>query len=333
VSDPFEEIRWLVLADWLEENDDPRRGELLRLHRRLLATCCEPEEHLQRVRQHWLARLLFRRREQQSHRARWHARIVELIGKGVHPCVPQEIVLFPDAVPMTFSFIPPGQFLMGSNDESLVDGPVHKVTLTRGFFMGIYPVTQRQWMAVMGTDPSQFKGPNRPVESVTWNDAQEFCRRLTASLNGHKTVRLPTDAEWEYACRAGTSTPYHFGETINTSVVNYCGTYSWNGSPKGLFRQETIDVDSMPCNPWGLFDVHGNVSEWCEDWYDAHSYPAEDKIDPCRNELISGFGYVMRMGSWRFGPKDCQASSRCTLEGDRNALNPDCGFRVCFHSE
>ena len=187
ISDPLEETRWLVLADYLEENDDPRRGELLRLHRRLLATCCGAEQH--------------------PERSTWQARVVELIAAGVRPCVPQHTLTLPGGIALTASFIPPGQFLMGS---ALMDAqgeqPVHKVTLTKGFFLGIHLVTQAQWKAVMGTDPSHFKGPNRPVEQVSWEDCQEFCKNLMAHLKSRVTVRLPTEAEWEYACRAGTTT-------------------------------------------------------------------------------------------------------------------------------
>jgi formylglycine-generating enzyme len=313
VSEPVEETRWLVLADWLEENDNPRRSELLRMHRKLLSTCCEPEQH--------------------PERAQWHARIVELIGEGVRPCVPQMTLLLPGDVHMTFSFIPPGQFRMGSDHEKADledEKPVHKVTLTRGFFMGIHQVTQAQWKAVMDTDPSRFKGPNRPVERVSWEECQEFCKKLTSSLKGHATVCLPTETEWEYVCRAGTTTEYHFGDVINTDLANYNGDLSWNGSLKGKYRKRTTTVGFFPSNAWGLFNVHGNVWEWCEDWFAPYS--AEDQTDPCRTEVHSDECHVLRGGSWLHDPGFCRAASR----GRYAPLRRDdfcefCGFRVCFH--
>ncbi len=310
LSEPVEETRWLVLADWLEENDDPRRSELLRLHRKLLATCCEPEQHPERT--------------------QWQSRVVELIGEGVRPCVPQKTLLLPSDVPMTFSFIPPGCFRMGCGHKDADSGekPVHAVTLTRGFFLGIHQVTQAQWKAVMGTEPGNFKGPNRPVEEVPWEKCQEFCKKLTANLKGYATARLPTEAEWEYACRAGTTTEYHFGDVINADLVNYNGNFSWNGSPKGRHCNQTADVASFPSNAWGLFDVHGNVWEWCEDWYGP--YRAEAQVDPYQTEIHSDDYRVIRGGSWYGIPDYCRAAFR-GWSGPADLINCYCGFRVCFH--
>ena len=308
VSDPLEETRWLVLADWLEEFDDPRRGELLRLHRKLLATCCETELHPERT--------------------TWHARIVELIGGDIRPCVPQETLLLPGDIPMTFSFIPPGRFRMGSahSETRANERPVHMVTVTKGFFLGIYPVTQVQWQAVMGADPSYFKGPYRPVDTVSWYEAQEFCTKLTTILQGRRAVHLPTEAEWEYACRAGATTEYHFGDAITTDLVNYDGNNTWNGSPKGQYREQTTDVGKFPANPWGLFDIHGNVWAWCEDWYGPYS--AEDQVDPCRTTPHSNEYRVLRGGSWDDNPVNCRAAFRAGLSlAGRDYYY---GFRVCF---
>ena len=204
--------------------------------------------------------------------------------------------------------------------------PVHTVTLTRGFFLGIHQVTQVQWKAVMRTAPSHFKGPNRPVEQVSWEDCQEFCKKFTASLKGRATVRLPTEAEWEYACRAGTTTEYHFGDVINAELVNYDGNSSWNGSPKGRHRNQTTDVASFPSNAWGLFDVHGNVLEWCVDWFSPYS--AEDQIDPHQLNIQSDEYRVVRGGSWVSYPEFCRAAYRFWL-GPANRYS-SYGFRVCF---
>ena len=243
VADPLEETRWLVLADWLEEFDDPRRAEFLRLHRKMLATCCEPARH--------------------PDRAEWQARIVALIAEGVRPCVPQKTITLPGGVEMAFSFIPPGSFLMGSDHQEGYDEekPVHRVTLTKGFFLGTHPVTQAQWKAITNATPSYFKGNNRPVETVSWDDCQLFCEMLTAHLGGGGAVGFPSEAEWEYACRAGTTTEFYFGDIITPDLVNYDGNGTWNGSPEGKSREETTEVGSFPANPWGLGDMHGNVWE------------------------------------------------------------------------
>ncbi len=180
--------------------------------------------------------------------------------------------------------IPAGTFLMGSPENELKresnEGPQHEVRVSQ-FFMARYLVTQAQWRAVaemspvereLDVDPSSFKGANRPVEKVSWDDAVEFCARLSAHTG--RPYRLPTEAEWEYACRAGTKTPFHFGETITTDLANYRGTdseeYNWSGSygsgPKGEYREETTVVDHFDvANAFGLCDMHGNVWEWCQD--------------------------------------------------------------------
>jgi uncharacterized protein (TIGR02996 family) len=295
VADPQEETRWLVLADWLEEFDDPRRAELLRLHRQLLATCCEPQRHPQR--------------------SAGQSRIVALIAEGVRPCVPQETITLPGGVGITFSFIPPGSFLMGSNHPEGEDDekPVHRVTLTKGFYMGIHPVTQAHWKAITGANPSSFPGENRPVEQVCWDDCQEFCVKLTAHLKGRGTVRMPTEAEWEYACRAGTTTKFHFGDILTPDLANYN-------------RAETTEVGSFRANPWGLFDMHGNVWEWCEDEFEQYS--EGDQIDPQQLTERSDEYRVLRGGCWGSDPVDCRAAFR--LRSEPGYCYDDYGCRVCF---
>jgi uncharacterized protein (TIGR02996 family) len=306
VAEPLEETRWLVLADWLEENDDPRRAELLRLHRKLLGTCCEPDAH--------------------PERPDWQRRVVALLEAGVAPCVPQHTLMLPGGVPLVGAFVPPGSFLMGGTVED-EEKPVHRVTLTRGFFMGVTPVTQTQWAAVMGTEPSHFKGPNRPVENVSWDECHEFRVKLTAHRNGRGAVELPTEAQWEWACRAGTTTHFHFGDVPGTDRLNYDGSYTWNGSKKGKNRKQTTDVGSFLPDAWGLFDLHGNVWEWCADAYAP--YTSDEQIDPIgKSEDSDDIYRVLRGGAWDFIPQNCRAAFR---NWDAPAYRDyRLGFRVCF---
>jgi uncharacterized protein (TIGR02996 family) len=306
VAEPLEETRWLVLADYLEENDDQRRAELLRLHRRLLATCCEPDAH--------------------PERAAWQRRVVELLDAGVVPCVPQHTLMLPGGVPLVGSFVPPGSFLMGSTEVYYAQ-PVHRVTLTAGYFLGVHLVTQPQWKSVQKTDPSCFKGPNRPVEQVSWDECQDFCTKLTTQLNNRVTVALPTEAQWEWACRAGTTTHFHFGDVPDSDRVNYNGLYTWNGSKKGTYRVQTTDVGSFPPNSWGLFDLHGNVFEWCADEY--RRYTSDEQIDPIgTREKLDDSSRVLRGGAWSHLPLSCLAAKH---GGSEHASRTSyIGFRVCF---
>ncbi len=263
---------WLILADWLDDHDAPYPAELIRLHQQMLATCCEPDRHPQR--------------------AGWQSRMVELLGQGVRPIVPQHTVTFAEGVEMPFAWIPPGKFLMGSpeDEEGREDEePHHRVTLTKGFWLAIHAVTQAQWRAVMGSNPSWHTGDDTfPVEEVSWEDCQEFCVKVG------KGFRLPTEAEWEYSGRAGTTTPFFFGDTISTDQANYDGRFPYGKGKEGIGREETTPVGSFLSNAWGLFDMHGNVWEWCQDWYGE--YAREDAVDPQGSD--SGVGRVLRGGSF-----------------------------------
>ena len=297
----------LIFADWLDEHDRPHEAELMRLHVALLTTCCEPDKHPARVRQ--------------------QARIDELLAAGVRPCLPRRTVALAKSVDMTFAWIPPGPFLMGSppeEPERYEDETLHEVTLPQGFYLGIHAVSQAQWQGVMGDNPSRFKGKNRPVEMVSWEDCREFLTSL--SQRSGKCYRLPSEAEWEYACRAGTTTPFHFGETISTDQANYDGNYPYNKGVKEEYRRRTTAVGSFPPNAWGLFDMHGNVWEWCQDVYKP--YEDLNTKNTLGTENIDESARVLRGGSWNNNARYCRAAYRhWDAPADRNNNN---GFRVAF---
>jgi formylglycine-generating enzyme required for sulfatase activity len=174
--------------------------------------------------------------------------------------------------------------------------------------LGKYQVTQEEWAAVMRENPSRFKGDDRlPVENVSWNDCQEFIKRLNGRKDGY-VYRLPSEAEWEYACRAGTTTPFSFGETLTTAQANYDGNYPYGGGPKGEYRKKTTRVGSFPPNAWGLHDMHGNVWEWCQDgWYENYDgAPTDGRV----REQDSDNVRVVRGGSWLDYAGGCRSALR-----------------------
>ncbi len=223
-----------------------------------------------------------------------------------------------------------GTFMMGSpdNEEGKNDdeSPQHRVTVGP-FFMGKYPITQEQYEIVMGNNPSHWKGKKQPVEQVFWHDANEFCQKLS-QITG-KTYRLPSEAEWEYACRAGTTTPFHFGETITTDVANYYGNDTYGSAPKGVFREQTTDVGSFPPNAFGLYDLHGNVCEWCADPGHANynDAPSDGSVwgSGGHNEL-----WMLRGGSGGHSPRYCRSATRLIHEPDKRRRS--FGFRVLCSS-
>lgn len=227
------------------------------------------------------------------------------------PTPPPSIDFELNGVKFEFVSIPAGKFKMGSPDTEVGrnedEETQHEVTVS-GFFMGKYEVTQAQWKAVMGIDnnPSKFKGDNRPVENVSWNKAQEFITKLNKQTG--KTYRLPTEAEWEYACRAGTETVFNTGKNITTDQANYDGQYPYADYPKGMYRECTTDAGTFEPNAWGLYDMHGNVWEWCSDWYEEEYYTNSPDTDP--KGPASGEFRVIRGGSWFSGAVMCRSARR-----------------------
>jgi formylglycine-generating enzyme required for sulfatase activity len=238
-------------------------------------------------------------------------------------------------------YIPSGTFMMGSPEGEGYDSekPQHQVTVPP-FFMSKFQITQAQWRAIasrtdlkverdLDPNPAYFKdredSDRRPVEQVSWYDAVEFCQRLSKQTG--KEYRLPSEAEWEYACRAGTTTPFHFGETITTDLANYNGNYTYASEPKGKYREETTPVGSFPPNAFGLYDMHGNVWEWCADtWHDDYEGAPTDGSawiqggDDNRSPL--------RGGVWYYGPGNCRSAYRVGLIGERDDVNDGIGFRL-----
>jgi formylglycine-generating enzyme required for sulfatase activity len=237
-----------------------------------------------------------------------------------------------NSVGMKLARIPAGKFLMGSPATEPERDPEelqHEVAITRPFLMGVYEVTQAQYEKVMGKNPSFFSpgrggGPDHPVEQARWTDAVDFCRKLSAlpaEKEAGRTYRLPTEAEWEYACRAGTATPFHFGDALSSKQANFNGTAPFGGAPKGPYLQKTAPVGSFPPNAWGLYDMHGNVSEWCADWYDPDYYkksPKQDPKGPSSGVVGTGFRglffYVVRGGCWLDEARACRAAYRFRLQ-------------------
>jgi len=239
-------------------------------------------------------------------------------------------------VTLEMVYIPERTFLMGSPESEgkrySNERPQHSVTL-KPFLISKYPITQAQWKEVASLPqarsklklrPSRSGGKTHPVTQVSWYDAVEFCDRLSQNT-GHK-YRLPTEAEWEYACRAGTTTPFHFGETITSNLANYDASYLYGSEPKGIYRKKTNSVDTFQvANAFGLFDMHGNVWEWCLDnWHENyHNAPSngDEWLDDSENQTR-----VMRGGSWLNEPLRCRSASRWHRNVNQQSHN--IGFRI-----
>ncbi len=258
----------------------------------------------------------------------------------------------PNGISLDMVAIPAGEFWMGQTEAEkaelirlvgadkykdwyATELPRHLVKVP-AFYMGKYPVTQSQYEAVMGHNPSHFQGANRPVERVSWEEAVVFCTRLSERTG--KLYRLPTEAEWEYACRAGTTTPFYFGETISTDQVNYDGTSTYGSGVKGVYRKETTNVGSFPANAFGLYDLHGNVWEWCADqWYGSYANKPEalkqngaiawtEATTQMASQLDEATYRVVRGGSWNLDPWYCRSAYRYRYNLDSRGIS--LGFRL-----
>ena len=312
-------MTWLVLADWLEERGD-RRHELIRF------------QHDPRYRPDLAA-------------AERDEQVCVLLRAGLKPPLPTVT----NSLGMRFVYVPPGTFLMGSPEmekgRTPAEGPQHEVEITRPFLMGVYPVTQGEYERVTGSNPSHQgklwtdakRFPVRfPVENVSWGDAVEFCEKLAEipeeRLSGGR-YRLPTEAEWEYACRGGrlfqhVSAPFYFIEpafAIDSTLANISGDYPPGSDKKGSALKRPTQVGSDPPNPLGLHDMHGNVWEWCHDWYDASYYRRSERQNP--QGPANGTDRALRGGSWyTFLSCYCRTGFRWNLSP--GARRFDLGFRL-----
>ncbi|MFQ3593441.1 MAG: SUMF1/EgtB/PvdO family nonheme iron enzyme [Gemmataceae bacterium] len=288
LNDPADLVGWFALADWHEENDRLREAEFLRIQISLSGQLDAPD-----------------RSEKES-------RQCQLLAEGLVPPTPSYELWLRRGLSMRFQLLPPGEFWMGSDDNPSArgqEGPRHKVSLSRPFLLAATPVTQSQWYAVMRTRPAMFRGSNRPVERVNWDDAVEFCQTLSRRT-GLK-FRLPTEAEWEFACRAGISAAYYHGQKDQVEAI------AWFG------HRTTQAVGKLRPNGWGLYDMLGNVWEWTADAFRNYPRRGLPRRNPhnCRRSSYR----VARGGSYSNPENCCRSAARiCFAAGGRNDF---IGFR------
>jgi uncharacterized protein (TIGR02996 family) len=315
-ADPADNAAWLALADCLEEAGQTERAELLRLHRRLRGLDEGPQ------------------------RERMEGRLRQLLLAGVRPCVPT----LTSSIGMELALVPACTFLMGSAwaepGRDPGEEPRHEVEITRPFYLGVFPVTQAQWRAVMGNNPSWFSATGLgkdavkelstdgfPVEHVSWEDATAFLEKLSGmreEREAGRKYRLPSEAEWEYACRAATSSSTAFGNALFSTQANFNGPF--RGDNRGPYLGRTCAVGSYRPNAFGLHDMHGNVHEWCADWFDKTYYahtPGRDPAGPSR-----GDARVIRGGCWFVSWRCCRSASRGRASPAGRGY--DVGFRAAL---
>jgi len=244
-------------------------------------------------------------RQAKAHQETW----ADQLGVPVHTT---------NSLGMKLNLIPPGEFTMGSpaSETGRLDTETeHLVKITKPFYLSEHEVTQEQYERVMGKNPSFYKGTNKPVEEVSWDDAADFCRKLSDQEGDQ--YRLPTEAEWEYACRAGTTTKYGFDDDDDVSLL---GEYAWYWDSSKL---TTHSVGELKPNPWGLHDMHGNVWEWCQDWYGP--YGSEKVVSDPKGPASSDFR-VLRGGAFTYQPGSIRAAHRNYIQPD--GRNYSIGFRL-----
>jgi formylglycine-generating enzyme required for sulfatase activity len=244
----------------------------------------------------------------------------------------------PGGVKLDMVAVAPGSFTMGSSDEQIAEAkkncdscnfddekPQRAVNIAYGFFIGKFEVTQAQWQAVMGNNSSNFKNcPECPVEQVSWNDAKEFIKKLN-SLQNKYFYRLPSEAEWEYTVRAGTKTAFAFGDSLSSKQANFDGNYPYGGAAKGEYKGKTTPVGSYAPNAWGLYDMHGNVWEWCEDIY-QDNYKGLATDGSANVSVGDSSPRVLRGGSWNNNGINCRSANRYRNAPDGRYFN--IGFRL-----
>jgi len=239
-----------------------------------------------------------------------------------------------DGVTMEFVLIPAGEFYMGSltseKERGKDEGPVHKVKISKPFYMGKYEVTQIQYQTIFDSTRKIFysKDSDNPADRISYNQANRFAEELSLLKReeGLK-FRLPTEAEWEYACRAGTTTPFYTGETINSEQANYKATAVYGDGVQGAYLERATVVGSYPPNPFGLYDMHGNLWEWCRDRHSKDFYQHSPSIDP----MAGGDEPVRRGGAWDSKPEDCRSANRSHRKPWRHMA--DTGFRIVLEIE
>jgi uncharacterized protein (TIGR02996 family) len=297
-----DETPWLVLADWLEDHDEPERAELTRLSIPL-------------------RRPIGRKT---AERTRQENRLRDLVARGHHLLLPRRTLVLSSEVKMELVLIPAGGFRMGSLQQEdrreTNEGPTHKVRLSRGFWLGIHPVTEPQWQAILGEPPRPFQGDNLPVSGVSWNLCRQFLRALKKRTGS--PGRFPTEAEWEYACRGLTSTAFSFGSSLTSEQANFDGNYPGGNGAVGPWLQKTTPVGSYPPNAFGVYDMHGNVWEWCHDWFADDYYRDGPGMDPTGPE--TGGTKVLRGGSWYSYGWSCRSANREQVPANSGSGNYGC---------
>lgn len=310
---PNDSLCWLALADALEEEGRDDSAAMLRAR---LARLADPND------------------------VDAENRLLVAIRCGVQVPVPQLI----NSIGMEMALIPPGIFWMGSPagepGRHPDENPRHRVQISRAFYLGIYPVTQQQFRAIMKHNPSHFRAGGEgagmvvgldtdhlPVERISWFDAADFCDALSAQpaeSRAGRVYRLPTEAEWEYACRAGTSTLFSHGDDLGSETANIDGNLPEGNAPKSIYLARTSVVGSYPPNAFGLYDMHGNVWEWCSDWFTDDYYEISPPMDP--SGPVESTRRSLRGGGWFYGARISRSAYRYRYEPE--VRHHDFGFRV-----